>query len=176
MSQANDRLNTLQSELNSTINRITRPTGRVVGELAALCDDVDDLVDLIDSAEDMSAALRQSSEKLRSILDGVDALRVLLDEYEPTLQEGIAGVGSLSTSAVSALRDLETLLADSVAAMARAVWRRVADSPRRAWRVPLSSWLPELFISASESASRVSRSRRAETAEVLREPTLAIPS
>ncbi len=117
MSQANDRLNALQSELNSTINRITRPTGRVVGELAALCDDVDDLVDLIDSAEDMSAALRQSSEKLRSILDGVDALRVLLDEYEPTLQEGIAGVGSLSTSAVSALRDLETLLADSEALM-----------------------------------------------------------
>ncbi len=113
LSQANDRLNTLQSELNSTINRITRPTGRVVGELAALCDDVEDLVDLIDSAEDMSAALRQSSEKIRSVLNGVDALRVLLDEYEPTLQEGIASVGSLSTSAVAALRDLETLLADS---------------------------------------------------------------
>ena len=117
MSQASAKIDAIQSELNSTINRITRPTGRVVGELADLCDEVDDLVDLIDSAEDMSAALRQSSEKLRSILDGVDALRVLLDEYEPTLQEGIAGVGSLSTSAVSALRDLETLLADSEALM-----------------------------------------------------------
>ena len=117
MSQASAKIDAIQSELNSTINRITRPTGRVVGELADLCDEVDDLVDLIDSAEDMSAALRQSSEKLRSILDGVDALRVLLDEYEPTLQEGIANVGSLSTSAVSALRDLETLLADSEALM-----------------------------------------------------------
>ena len=117
MSQASAKIDAIQSELNSTINRITRPTGRVVGELADLCDEVDDLVDLIDSAEDMSAALRQSSEKIRSILDGVDALRVLLDEYEPTLQEGIAGVGSLSTSAVSALRDLETLLADSEALM-----------------------------------------------------------
>ncbi len=117
MSQASAKIDAIQSELNSTINRITRPTGRVVGELADLCDEVDDLVDLIDSAEDMSAALRQSSEKIRSILDGVDALRVLLDEYEPTLQEGIANVGSLSTSAVSALRDLETLLADSEALM-----------------------------------------------------------
>ena len=117
MNQANDRLNAIQSQLNSTINGITRPTGRVVGELADLCGDVDDLVDLIDSAEDMSAALRQSSEKLRSILGEVDALRVLLNEYEPVLQEGVANVGSLSTSAVTALRDLETLLADSEALM-----------------------------------------------------------
>ena len=117
MNQANDRLNAIQSQLNSTINGITRPTGRVVGELADLCDDVDDLVDLIDSAEDMSAALRQSSEKLRSILGEVDALRVLLSEYEPVLQEGVANVGSLSASTVTVLRDLETLLADSEALM-----------------------------------------------------------
>ncbi len=117
MSAANDRINAIQSELNSTINRITRPTGRVVGELADLCDDVDDLVDLIDSAEDLSAALRQSSEKLGSILNDVDALRRLLDKYEPTLQEGVANVGSLSTAAVATLRDLEVLLADSEALM-----------------------------------------------------------
>ena len=89
----------------------------MVGELADLCDDVDDLVDLIDSAEDLSAALRQSSEKLGSILNDVDALRRLLDEYEPTLQEGVANVGSLSTAAVATLRDLEVLLADSEALM-----------------------------------------------------------
>lgn len=117
MSQASAKIDAIQSELNSTINRITRPTGRVVGELASLCDDVDDLVDLIDSAEDLSAALRQSSEKMGDILDDVDALRNILSEYEPTLQEGIANVGTLSTSAVSALRDLETLLADSEALM-----------------------------------------------------------
>lgn len=117
MSQANAKIDAIQSELNSAINRITRPTGRVVGELADLCDDVDDLVDLIDSAEDLSAAVRQSSEKLRGILQDVDALRVLLDEYEPTLQESVANVGALSTSAVAALRDLETLLADSEALM-----------------------------------------------------------
>lgn len=113
LNQANNKINAIQNELNSTIDGITRPTGRVVGELADLCDDVDDLVDLIDSAEDLSAALRQSSEKLRGILGDVDALRNLLNEYEPTLQEGVANVGTLSTSAAAALRDLETLLADT---------------------------------------------------------------
>ena len=117
LNQANNKINAIQNELNSTIDGITRPTGRVVGELADLCDDVDDLVDLIDSAEDVSAALRQSSEKLRSILDDVDALRNLLNEYEPTLQESVANVGTLSTSAAAALRDLETLMADTEALM-----------------------------------------------------------
>lgn len=133
LSQANDRINAIQSELNSTINRITRPTGRVVGELADLCDDVDELVDLIDSAEDLSAALRQSSGKLRSILGDVAALQTLLNEYEPTLQEGIANVGALSTSAVSALRDLETLLADSEALM-KTSGSQLDDGTRQALR------------------------------------------
>lgn len=133
LSQANDRINAIQSELNSTINRITRPTGRVVGELADLCDDLDELVDLIDSAEDLSAALRQSSGKLRSILGDVAALQVILNEYEPTLQEGIANVGALSTSAVSALRDLETLLADSEALM-KTSGSQLDDGTRQALR------------------------------------------
>lgn len=133
LSQANDRINAIQSELNSTINRITRPTGRVVGELADLCDDIDSLVDLIDSAEDLSAALRQSSGKLRSILGDVAALQVILNEYEPTLQEGIANVGALSTSAVSALRDLETLLADSEALM-KTSGSQLDDGTRQALR------------------------------------------
>ena len=119
LNQANDRINAIQSELNSTITRITRPTGVVVGELAGLCGQLDELIDLVDDAEDMSAALRQSSGKIREILDGVGALRNTLDEYEPTLQESVANVGQLSTSAAAALRDLETLLADSEALMKR---------------------------------------------------------
>ena len=89
----------------------------MVGDLASLCAQLDDLVDLVDNAEDLSAALRQSSEKLRGILDDTDALRKLLNEYEPTLQEAVANMGSLSTSAVATLRDLETLLADTEALM-----------------------------------------------------------
>lgn len=133
LSQANDRINAIQSELNSTINSITRPTGRVVGELADLCNDVDDLVDLIDSAEDLSAALRQSSVKLRGILNDVAALRILLDEYESTLQESVANVGALSASATASLRDLETLLADTEALM-RTSGSQLDDGTRQALR------------------------------------------
>ncbi len=117
LDSANSKINAIQSELNSTINGIARPTGRVVGELADLCDDVDELVDLIDDAEDMTAALRQTSGKIRDILGDVDALQDILNEYEPTLQEGIANMGALSTSAATALRDMETLLADTEALM-----------------------------------------------------------
>ena len=117
LDSASDRLNQLQSELNSTLRGVSRATGAVVGDLAGLCAQLDELVDLIDDAEDLSAALRQSSGKIRSILDGVAALQLVLNEYEPTLQESVASVGTLSTAAVSTLRDLETLLADTEALM-----------------------------------------------------------
>ena len=96
---------------------LARAVDGVYGELAGLCDDVSDLVDLIDNAEDLTHALRQSSGEIRSILADVDALRNILDEYEPTLQEGVANVGSLSTSAAGTLRDLEVLLADTESLM-----------------------------------------------------------
>ena len=62
LDSASDRLNQLQSELNSTLRGVSRATGAVVGDLAGLCAQLDELVDLIDDAEDLSAALRQSSE------------------------------------------------------------------------------------------------------------------
>ena len=133
LDSANSKINAIQRELNSTINGIARPTGRVVGELADLCDDVDELVDLIDDAEDMTAALRQSSEKLRAILDNVSALQTVLNEYEPILQEGIANMGALSTSAAASLRDLETLLADTEALM-KTSGRQLDDGTRQALR------------------------------------------
>ena len=133
LNAANDRINSLEREINNTINRITRPTGRVVGELADLCDDVDDLVNLIDNAEDASIALRESSEKIRSILTDVGALRATLDEYEPTLQEAVANLGALSTSAASALRDLEAFLADSESLM-KTSGSQLDDGTRQALR------------------------------------------
>ena len=132
LDSASDRLNQLQSELNSTLRGVSRATGAVVGDLAGLCAQLDELVDLIDDAEDLSAALRQSSGKIRSILDGVAALQLVLNEYEPTLQESVASVGALSTAAVSTLRDLETLLGVR----------------------PLRLYARELFVRAGAVASR----------------------
>ena len=93
--------------------------------------ELDDLTDLIDSAEDMTYALRQASGDIREILEDVDALRVVLNNYEPILQEGVANVGSLSTSASAALRDLETLMADTEALM-KASGRQLDSGTRQA--------------------------------------------
>lgn len=133
MSQANARINAIQSELNSTLNKIARPTGRVVGELADLCDDVDSLVYLIDNAEDLTAAVRQSSGKIRSILGSIGDLQAVLNEYEPILQEGIVNMGALSTSASTSLRDLEALLADAEALM-KTSGNQLDDGTRQALR------------------------------------------
>ena len=43
----------------------------------------------------------------------MDDLRTVLNGYEPTLQEGLANAGALSASAVTTIRDTETLLADA---------------------------------------------------------------
>ena len=120
LDSTSERLNQLQSQLNRTLEKISHATGSVVGDLAILCGELDDLVDLIDDAEDLSAALRQSSGKIRKILDDVDGLRTVLDSYEPVLQESVANMGTLSTSAVTTLRDLETLLADTESLMKEA--------------------------------------------------------
>ena len=117
LDSANEKINQIQRELSSTLDRITNPTARVVRDLASLCAQLDDLVDLLDDAADTSAALRKASQQIRDILGGVDALRLVLNDCEPVLQEALANVGSLSTSAVTTIRDLNTLLADAEALM-----------------------------------------------------------
>ncbi|NBI09713.1 hypothetical protein D1641_06745 [Colidextribacter sp. OB.20] len=117
LDSANAKISAIQKELNNTLKRIATPTADVVGKLASLCDDIGELADLLDDAEDLAYALSQTSGKLSSILDSVDALRLTLNEYEPTLQEGLTSMGSLSTAAVTTLRDMETLLADTESLM-----------------------------------------------------------
>ncbi|RKI70069.1 hypothetical protein D7V91_03645 [bacterium 1xD42-67] len=117
LDSASSQLNKIQSQLSEAMDKVARPTAAVVGDLADLCEQLDDLTDLLDDAEDLSAALRRSTEKIQTILEDVDDLREVLDAYEPTLQEGIANVGRISTSAVTVLRDLETLLGDTESLM-----------------------------------------------------------
>ena len=69
-----------------------------------------DIIDLLDDAEDLSSAVRQSSKKLRSVLDDADALRILLNNYEPTLQATLSTVGGLGGSAAATARDTVSLI------------------------------------------------------------------
>ncbi|MCI9331052.1 MAG: hypothetical protein HFG05_02610 [Oscillibacter sp.] len=113
LDSASARLDQIQSELNASLNEIKRPTASVVGDLANLCGELNTLLEDLDDAEDLMAALGASSGALRNILAEVDALRNVLNTYEPTLQEALANAGTLSASAVTTIRDTEILINDA---------------------------------------------------------------
>ena len=110
-----DQLNTTTSGVSDTMEKIAGPTAAVVGKLANLCDDMDELTDLLEDAGDLSAAIRHSSKRLRSILDSTDELRTILNDYEPTAQESLKTLEDLSVTAAATVRDSEQLAADAEA-------------------------------------------------------------
>ncbi len=103
----------LQKSLAGVMNRLKDPTSQVISDLSALCGRIENLSSLLNSAEDLSAAIRHSSADLRDILDDVEDLQDILDEYEPTLQETLATVSSLSASAIKTIRDTQGLISDT---------------------------------------------------------------
>ncbi|MCI8970717.1 MAG: hypothetical protein HFF99_04540 [Oscillibacter sp.] len=113
LDSATARIDAIQSQLNASLNQIKRPTAAVAGDLANLCGELNYLLRDLDDAEDLTAALGQSAGTLREILEDVDALRIVLNDYEPTLQEALTSAGTLSASAVTTIRDTETLLSDA---------------------------------------------------------------
>lgn len=120
LDSASEQMSRLERKLNSAMSGIAGPTADVVDRLADLCDQLNDVKDLLDDAEDLSAAVRKSSKKLREILERADALRNLLNGYEPELQETLATVGSLADSAARTIRDTEAMLGDVEGLMKRA--------------------------------------------------------
>ena len=113
LDNASARIDQIQYELTAALNEIKYPTSAVVGDLADLCGELGVLTRDLDDAEDLMDALGRSSGTLREILADVDALRNVLNGYEPTLQEALANTGTLSASAVTTIRDTETLLSDA---------------------------------------------------------------
>ena len=107
----------IQTQLNNTMSSLAGPTGNVVNDLALLCGRLSGLTSLINDAEDTAAAVRRVSRELRDILKDAEELESLLDEYEPTLQETLATVSSLSTSAIKTIWDTQGLISDTEALM-----------------------------------------------------------
>lgn len=107
----------IQTQLNNTMSSLAGPTGNVVNDLALLCGRLSGLTSLINDAEDTAAAVRRASRELRDILKDAEELESLLDEYEPTLQDTLKTVSSLSTSAIKTIRDTQGLISDTEALM-----------------------------------------------------------
>lgn len=103
----------LQKSVTDVMTKLKNPTTQVVNNLSTLCGRIEDLSDMLDSAEDLSAAIRYASSDLRDILSDVEKLRDTLNDYEPTLQESLKTVSSLSNSAVKTIRDTQSLVTDT---------------------------------------------------------------
>lgn len=110
---AASQINDLQKKLNGAMNTVVPPTQNVLRDLAALCGELNGLTDMLDDADDLTDAIRDSSADLRSILGDVEDLRDTLNDYEPTLQESLKTVSSLSTSAIKTIRDTQSLVTDT---------------------------------------------------------------
>ena len=113
LDNASARIDQIQYELTSALNELKYPTSAVVGDLADLCAELDVLTGSLNDAGYLMGSLGESSGTLREILADVDALRTVLNGYEPTLQEALANAGTLSASAAATIRDTEALLADA---------------------------------------------------------------
>ena len=107
----------LQKSLADVMNRLKDPTSQVISDLSALCGRIENLSSQLNSAEDLSAAIRHSSADLRDILDDVEDLQDILDDYEPVLQDTLKTVSSLSASAIKTIRDTQGLISDTEALM-----------------------------------------------------------
>lgn len=103
----------LQKSVTDVMTKLKNPTTQVVSDLSTLCGRIEDLSDMLDDADDLTDAIRDSSADLRSILGDVEDLRDTLNDYEPTLQESLKTVSSLSTSAVKTIRDTQSLVTDT---------------------------------------------------------------
>lgn len=110
---ASSKINEMQNQLNAAIESLAKPTGNVVRDLADLCGEVEDLLPMLDDAENLSEALRGASEELRTILKSAEDLQKLLDDYEPALQETLQTVNALSTNAAATIRTTQSLVADT---------------------------------------------------------------
>lgn len=113
LDKASSKIVDMQNMLNKTMSDLAQPTGRVVSDLADLCDRLSSLTYVINDAEDTAAAVRGASSELRAILKDAEKLQKLLDDYEPTLQETLKTVNALSTNAATTIRSTQKLVADT---------------------------------------------------------------
>ncbi len=107
------KINATTGSVNGTIQSVTGPTAQVVGNLSDLCDEIDELNNLVKDSKDPAGALRKASAKVRAILDDVSALQGILNDYEPTLQETLSSLTELTDRLAQTLRDGEKSAGDT---------------------------------------------------------------
>jgi len=105
-------LDSVSQTVDKTKNDLLTPTAEVLYTTGALCDDLGDLMRIIDN-NDLAASGEAAAQKAQKILENIDSLRKLLNNYEPTLQAAIRNLQTASTTSVKTLNDMEKLLDDT---------------------------------------------------------------
>lgn len=105
-----DELNIVIGKTNQLVKGIAEPTADLAGTLARLCDDLEDLNDIVSIADDFGDLGRSTAKKCITILDEMDALYKVLDDYEPKLQESLTTVKTLSEAAGKTVSDTSDFL------------------------------------------------------------------
>ena len=107
--EAVSKTNNTIREVNSTIttlNGLMDPTADVVEALAELVDDTYALRPLVNTTDSLLELGKKDAEKCRGILDAVEALQVVLDTYEPMVQDALKNTTALVGSTRESLTHL----------------------------------------------------------------------
>ena len=107
--EAVSKTNNAIREVNSTIttlNGLMDPTADVVEALAELVDDTYALRPLVNTTDSLLELGKKDAEKIKGVLDSVEALQVVLDAYEPMVQEALKNTTALVGSTRESLTHL----------------------------------------------------------------------
>lgn len=105
-----DELNGVIASTDSLVKGIAGPTADLAGTLAQLCSDLDALSDLVSTADSFGSLGRSTAKKCIAILDEVETLYKVLDDYEPKLQESLTTAKTLSEAAGKTVSDTGVFL------------------------------------------------------------------
>lgn len=105
-----DELNGVIASTDSLVKGIAGPTADLAGTLAQLCSDLDALSDLVSTADSFGSLGRSTAKKCVAILDEVETLYKVLDDYEPKLQESLTTAKTLSEAAGKTVSDTGVFL------------------------------------------------------------------
>jgi len=104
--------NTTTDKVNSTVKGLASPTAALVDALATLDGNLDVFQDLLDEGYSLGTITKAATEKADSVLDSINNLDKIFNTYEPTAQETLKTIQTLSEKASSTVQDTGAFIGD----------------------------------------------------------------
>lgn len=104
--------NSTADKVNSTVKGLAAPTAALVDALADLDGNLDVFQDLLDEGDSLGTIAKAVTEKADSVLNSIDNLDKIFNTYEPTVQETLKTIQTLSENAATTVQDTGTFIGD----------------------------------------------------------------